>query len=168
MLCFTVFAGLKTRHFKGVMGAAIAGMPACVSHVYYHSALEYTQINFFRKFSGDMLGFVRKNSVEHGMTKQSIDEMILDPGLSDDAVHDELVNAPMDGVPDVHRDGLTHDEWIEQMEAFQEQLNRQGELLRKHRPQVWERIVRETLEQHNGCCGGCGGDEGCTGGGCKH
>ena len=35
------------------MGTAISGMPASVSHSYYHSALEYIQIYLFGKFFGE-------------------------------------------------------------------------------------------------------------------
>ncbi len=43
VLCIAFLASFKARSLKCVVGTSIAGMPAGVSHVYYHSAPQYTQ-----------------------------------------------------------------------------------------------------------------------------
>ena len=89
---------------------------------------------------------------------KELEKKIVDPNVSDQEVYDIVINESADETP--QQGTLSHEEWQRQNEALDKEAERVRELMKKTRPQVFERIIESVVAQHQNCCGvGCGNCE---------
>ncbi len=89
---------------------------------------------------------------------KELEKKIGNPHVSDQEVYDTILNESADQTP--QQGSLSQEEWQKQTEEYDKETERLRELMKKVRPQVFERIIDGVLEQHQNCCGtGCGNCE---------